>query len=182
VISEIIPNNNFFEICEGDSALSTYGITSSLPGGYNEWTLLNNTTVSTNYDAVWNQTGYFNLSVVNWVNGCVSLPQSSLITVAECPQSLIYIPNSFTPDGNENNQTWQPVFTSGFDPYDYHAVVFNRWGEVIWESYNANSYWDGSYKGGSYYCPEGIYIFKIEYGTNYDDARKEIYGHITLIR
>jgi gliding motility-associated-like protein len=182
VISEIIPNTNFFEICEGDSVLSTYSITSSLPGGYNEWTLLNNTTVSTNYDAVWNQTGYFNLSVVNWVNGCVSLPQSSLINVALCPQSLIYIPNSFTPDGNEHNQTWQPVFTAGFNPYDYHAMVFNRWGEIIWESYDANSYWDGSYKGGEFYCPEGIYIFKIDYGSNEDATRNQLHGHVTLIR
>jgi gliding motility-associated-like protein len=180
IISEIIPNNNFFEICEGDSILSSYSITSSLPGGYNEWTLLNNTTVSTNYDAVWNQTGYFNLSVVNWVNGCVSLPQSSLINVALCPQSLIYIPNAFTPDGDEHNNSWMPVFTSGFDPYDFHLEIYNRWGETIYESNNANEYWDGTYN--NIPCSSGIYAWVIKYGNVYDDGESVMQGHFTLIR
>src|SRR5690606_27637928 len=44
---------------------------------------------------------------------------------------LFYVPNVFTPDGDEFNEGFHPVFTSGFDPFDYHLIIFNRWGEVI---------------------------------------------------
>lgn len=41
-------------------------------------------------------------------------------------QTIYYIPNSFTPNGDPFNNTFQPVFTSGFDPYDYQMVIYNR--------------------------------------------------------
>ena len=44
---------------------------------------------------------------------------------------LLYIPNSFTPDGDQNNQVFCPVFYSGYDPQNYEFTVYNRWGEVV---------------------------------------------------
>lgn len=93
---------------------------------------------------------------------------------------IYYVPNTFTPDGDGFNQTFQPIFTDGFDPYDFDLFIFNRWGEVIWESHDASVGWDGTYKGRK--VETGTYIWKIEFKTIKNDERKMITGHINLVR
>jgi gliding motility-associated-like protein len=93
-----------------------------------------------------------------------------------------YVPNSFTPDGNQFNNIWKPVFTEGLDPQDYHATIVNRWGEIIWESYDSSVGWDGSYGANGIDVQDGIYIYNITFGYK-DSAKKErINGHIVLIK
>ena len=95
---------------------------------------------------------------------------------------LIYIPNTFTPDGDQFNQTFLPIFTTGVDPYNYQMLIYNRWGEIIFESLHPNIGWDASYgpKGNS--CPSGTYIYIITIKTPSVDKRQTITGHINLIR
>ncbi|MFT6922801.1 MAG: gliding motility-associated-like protein [Crocinitomicaceae bacterium] len=93
---------------------------------------------------------------------------------------IFYIPNTFTPDGNELNQTFTPVFTSGFDPFDYSLLIFNRWGELVFESHDAKLGWDGSYKG--QYSQDGSYIWKIEFKDFYSAKRYLETGHMNLLR
>ena len=90
------------------------------------------------------------------------------------------MPNSFTPDGDEFNQTFQPVFTSGFDPYDFQIEIYNRWGELIFESRDATIGWDGTYNGR--YVMEGIYAWKLTFGNEVNDARYTDYGHVTILK
>jgi gliding motility-associated-like protein len=93
-----------------------------------------------------------------------------------------YVPNSFTPDGNQFNNVWQPVFTEGLDPQAYHAVIYNRWGEIIWESYDATVGWDGTYGLNGISVQDEVYIYNITFGYK-DSAKKErITGHIALIK
>jgi gliding motility-associated-like protein len=90
------------------------------------------------------------------------------------------MPNTFTPNGDELNQTWHPVITSGIDENDFNLTIYNRWGELIWESYDIYSGWDGTYNGKI--CPEGVYFY---IGTCKDSKSLNkflIQGHITLIR
>jgi gliding motility-associated-like protein len=100
--------------------------------------------------------------------------------VSECPSLIYYIPNAFTPDGDAYNQTWQPVFTKGFDPNDYHMTIFNRWGEILWESYDASVGWDGTYKGSV--IQTGTYVWKVEFGDSFNDSRHMDYGTVTILR
>ena len=59
--------------------------------------------------------------------------------VINIKEELIYwVPNTFTPDGDSYNEYFKPIFTSGYDPYDYNLLIFNRWGEIVWESNDAN--------------------------------------------
>lgn len=101
-----------------------------------------------------------------------------VITVNEV--LLYYIPNSFTPDGDEYNNVWQPVFTSGFDPQQFHLTLYDRWGELIWESYDASVGWDGTYNGK--FVPFGTYIYKIEFKRDSSSDREVVSGHVTIIR
>ena len=179
VISGIVPDDELIELCDGDSINRIYSI-ASIFMGYNDWTVLGNTTQSTNLSQTWNQLGIYTISVIRYSNGCPSEPQTTTVNLVECPRELIYIPNAFTPDGNEFNNVWMPVFTSGYDEYDYSLVIYNRWGEVIFESNKANVGWDGTYNNSM--CSVGIYAWRITYGNKKDDSKKVITGNINLIR
>jgi gliding motility-associated-like protein len=180
VLSQITPYNEFFELCDGDSIPSIYSVVSTLNGGYNEWALTNNTTTSNNFNIAWNSFGTFVLSVVNYVNGCPSPQQETTITIEQCPQELIYIPNSFTPDGDELNNIWLPIFTSGFDPYDFNIKVYNRWGQVIWETNNHMEGWDGTYNNGL--VQQGIYSWVATFSKLDNSGKKVIMGNLNVIR
>ena len=178
-ITPITPYNEFFELCDGDSISSIYSVVASLPG-YNEWTILNNTVQSETLNIAWDAPGMFDISVVHYSNGCASPPQFNVVTIAQCPELLFYIPNSFTPDGDEHNNSFKWTFTSGFDPYDFHVEIYNRWGEMIYESYDHNDYWDGTYNNTP--CTPGLYNYKIQFGSKKDDGEYEFAGSINLIR
>ena len=93
---------------------------------------------------------------------------------------LFYIPNTFTPDGDQFNETFQPVFESGFDPFDFHLMIFNRWGEIIFESYDASRGWNGTY--GGEIVQDGGYVWQIDFKEMYTDKRYIHKGHVTVIK
>ena len=95
--------------------------------------------------------------------------------------AIYYVPNAFTPDGNEFNQTFQPVFTAGFDPTRFEMLIFNRWGEILFESKDASVGWDGTNFQGLI-APDGIYSWKISFTLLSRDDRKVILGHVNLLR
>jgi len=81
---------------------------------------------------------------------------------------------------NQTCQTFKPVFTAGYDPYDFHLLLFNRWGQIIFESYNADIGWDGTYNGKT--SQDGTYTWAIDFKTNSSDERIAVIGHLNLIR
>jgi gliding motility-associated-like protein len=98
------------------------------------------------------------------------------------PGLVYYIPNSFTPDGDQFNQSFMPIFTSGIDPYNYQMLIYNRWGEVIFESLNPEIGWDGSFGQQGNPCQNGTYTYLITVKLPAVDERKTITGHVNLIR
>ena len=83
--------------------------------------------------------------------------------------------------GNNINNTFYPVFTAGYDPYDYHLSILNRWGEIIFESYDASVGWDGTY-GTRGLVEDGVYIWQIEFGETMSDKRHKQRGHVTVLK
>lgn len=110
--------------------------------------------------------------------GCVD-SFSQIVTVQDV--LTFYIPNSFTPDGDAYNQYFMPVFTSGVDPFDYHMTIFNRWGEIMYESYNFQYGWNGTY-GNEGLVEEGVYIWQIEFKETMSDKRHTYHGHVTILK
>lgn len=110
-------------------------------------------------------------------NGCSDTTKTNVHVEDDL---IYYVPNAFTPDGDEFNQTFQPVFTTGFDPYDYKLLIFNRWGEIMFESKDANIGWDGTYKGSS--AQDGVYTWRIEFGILKNDYRKVVVGNVVLLK
>lgn len=109
---------------------------------------------------------------------CISFAEQT-VTVKDIV--IYYIPNSFTPDGDTYNQLFAPVFQSGYDPYDFHFQIFNRWGELVFETYNALYGWDGTY-GGLGLAESGTYVWTLDFSETQTDKRHSEMGHVTLIR
>src|SRR5690554_1221653 len=95
---------------------------------------------------------------------------------------IFYVPNTFTPDGNNFNDHFLPVFTSGYDAEDYNMVIFNRWGERIFETNEVHFGWNGrDIRTGQEAIP-GTYIWKIEFRESTTDKRHIENGHVNLLR
>jgi len=115
------------------------------------------------------------LSVVT-EHGCVDTLTLYLQVVQDI---LFFAPNSFTPDGDEFNQYWKPEI-QGIDVYDFDLLIFNRWGEVIWENHDPSIGWDGTYKGEI--LQTGMYTWVARVKDLYNDASHEFSGTINLLK
>lgn len=110
-------------------------------------------------------------------NGCID-ETSQTIQIKD--QLLFFVPNAFTPDGDQHNNAFQPVFTSGFDAQNFAMYIYNRWGEIIFESHNTEVGWDGTYKGEL--VKEGIYQWVMEVKDPDSDNKFDFQGHVFLVR
>jgi gliding motility-associated-like protein len=87
----------------------------------------------------------------------------------------IFIPNAFTPNGDFNNETFVPM---GFGIAEVKLIIFNRWGEKIFESNGENVGWDGKNKG--QLCEQGVYIYQAEVKAMSGQVIIKT-GHVTLL-
>lgn len=95
---------------------------------------------------------------------------------------IYYIPNAFTPDGDPYNPTFKPLFPVGFDPFNYTMLIYNRWGEVVFETQNLEVGWDGSYGDLGRDAQPGVYTYKIDIKVPDIDKVMVFTGHVTLVR
>jgi gliding motility-associated-like protein len=124
--------------------------------------------------------GLYTVMLVAYTNaGCTD---TAYATVTLTEELLFYVPNTFTPDGDQYNNEFIPVFTAGFDPYNYSLMIFNRWGELIFESRDATVGWKGFYGVDGKMCQDGTYTWKIDVKGNQSSNRKTYVGHVNLIR
>lgn len=95
-----------------------------------------------------------------------------------CGEPLIFIPNAFTPNGDGKNDK---LFVRSEIIESFIFRIYNRWGELIFETQNLNEGWDGKFKGEN--CPPGVYDYYYE-GTCVGEshATYKTSGNITLIR
>jgi gliding motility-associated-like protein len=103
---------------------------------------------------------------------------------------LVYVPNTFTPDYDENNQYFYPVISTIIKPQSYVFSVYDRWGELIYESKeeppvpntqpNFINSWNGTINGHA--CQDGTYIWKLRFIVK--ESGEVIYkvGHVNLLK
>jgi len=89
------------------------------------------------------------------------------------PKYNFYIPNAFTPNADGDNDIFTAV---GEEIEEFNMQIFNRWGELIYETSNLQTGWDGTAKGNSEISMEGVYVYniKLKYweGLNHKFVRK----------
>jgi gliding motility-associated-like protein len=93
----------------------------------------------------------------------------------------IYVPNSFTPDHNGVNEVFKPVM-EGFDEDDYTLYIFNRWGDLIFESHDMQVGWDGTFAGQDFQVQDGAYTWKILAGLKDSSDSKIFVGHVIILK
>ena len=116
------------------------------------------------------------LAVENNEGTCIDTIRKTIIVEDEV---IFYVPNSFTPNNSGHNDFFLPVITSGIDIYHYKLTVFNRWGELVFMSYDPSIGWDGSYNGD---VQDGTYIWQIDYEVINKDKRETVRGTVSLLR
>jgi len=91
----------------------------------------------------------------------------------------IFVPNTFTPDGDEYNPTFLPVFPPDLVIDGFNFKIFDRWGEVVFESLNPYIGWDGTYH--DVIVKEGVYTWLIEVKGNKNKITRYT-GSVNLLR
>jgi gliding motility-associated-like protein len=91
---------------------------------------------------------------------------------------IFFAPSGFTPNGDGVNDMFFPVGI-GIDPSNYELLIFNRWGELIFESHNPALGWDGTYKNEM--SKQDVYVWKVK-TVDHTNKQHEYYGHVTLLR
>lgn len=94
------------------------------------------------------------------------------------PTGDVFVPSGFSPNADGVNDFWKPV---GRELMSYYIRVFNRAGEVIFESRDMETFWSGEVRGGDYFAPDGIYSF-ILLATDKRYNSFERSGHVQLLR
>ncbi|HNQ11590.1 MAG TPA: gliding motility-associated C-terminal domain-containing protein [Bacteroidia bacterium] len=92
------------------------------------------------------------------------------------PTIGIYIPSAFTPNGDGINDQFG---IGGEAVSEFHMIIFNRWGEKIFESNEVDRQWDGTFKG--QLVQEGAYAYNVTAKANNGDAIVKK-GHVTVIK
>jgi gliding motility-associated-like protein len=142
-------------------------------GDYYQWNFENSTSKSIVYKAF--QDFRFTLIVSNQ-NNCKDTA-NFLLKVGEIPNGSVVFPNAFSPNGDQVNDYFKP------NSYQYGTLVsmsiFNRWGEKIFEQYQEEAYWDGSYK--NEIQPSGVYIYIATFKSPKGEL-KTIKGDFLLVR
>lgn len=93
-----------------------------------------------------------------------------------CEEPFLFVPNAFSPNGDGNNDL---LYVRG--PYIERMIfrVYNRWGEMVFESVNKDKGWDGVYKGKL--CEPDVYDYYLD-AECIGGFKKLITGNVTLVR
>lgn len=112
-------------------------------------------------------------------SGCFDLATVQIVVdTLEIPR--LYVPNAFTPNGDGVNDVFSVYIKN---QVGFHLMIFDRWGEKLFETFDPLAGWDGSYHGKP--CNPGVYVYYVD--TRFENGFPEDYknyqkGSVTLIR
>ena len=110
------------------------------------------------------------------IEGCVST-FCNVIEISDV--FLVYVPNAFTPGGDDDiNDVFLPV-VNGVEVQEFDFYVFNRWGELIFESHHQTDGWDGRYKGEI--VQQDAYVWKLQVVDQLTNSIHQYTGHVLLL-
>ncbi|MDP1747275.1 MAG: gliding motility-associated C-terminal domain-containing protein, partial [Bacteroidota bacterium] len=121
-------------------------------------------------------TGTYTITLItSTIYNCIDTAYETIIIE---PEFEFYIPNAFTPNGDEKNDSFSP---KGVFIKEYEMMIFDRWGNLIFFSDDINKGWDGKINRGTEIALQDVYVYSIRV----IDFKKEEYlykGIVTLLR
>ncbi|MCE3296556.1 MAG: domain containing protein [Crocinitomicaceae bacterium] len=121
--------------------------------------------------------GEYNVKLV--VTNLYGCSDSIIKTIKVEEVMTIYIPNSFTPNGDEFNNVWA-ISLNGIDIYNFKLTVYNRWGQLIFESHDPSIGWDGTFN--NQLVQAGLYQWRMEGIETLTDTPFERFGYVNIFR
>ena len=120
-------------------------------------------------------TGWFEVEHV--VINTFDCPDTSKATIRINPETLIFVPNAFTPDGDGKNEIF---FATAVGIKEFSFKIFNRWGEVLFETTDPSTGWDGMHPNGKE-AIQGVYTWTV-FAKGQNDKLIEKRGNLSLLR
>jgi gliding motility-associated-like protein len=128
---------------------------------------------------VYADTGCYNVTLtVTNLEGCADDTTQEVCVVSEF---VIYVPNTFTPNGNGLNDVFLPV-VNGYQEGSFHMMIFDRWGNLIFETKDPLIGWDGKVQDGKSgkVCQIDTYVWVIDV-NEWNGVEHKYRGHVNLI-
>jgi len=175
---QLTQSQPFCDVENGDE--SNGSITISASGGTGAFSYLLND-ISPQTDNVYDDLPYgtYEITVVDEI-GCLLRAQTSL----EIPKCPLWIPNVFSPNNDDTNEYFSMGTVDGYELGIIRYMIFDRWGELVYDSYNFGvrdrvKYWNGRFNGRK--ATEGVYAYLIEVEHPNGDI-DFLTGDVTLVR
>ena len=125
------------------------------------------------------QSGIYEITNVVDQFGCIgSYSGSAEIIINPCSLS-VYIPNTFTPNNDPYNKGFMPSIYNIDDVITFNMTIFNRWGEIVYETNEVGRYWEGRFNNTD--AQQGVYAYIV----TITDILEKLYsfnGYVCLIR
>jgi len=93
---------------------------------------------------------------------------------------VVWVPNAFTPNGDEENDTFMPVFNLPHLVRDYEFMIFDRWGLLLTRSEKVHEPWGGDYQGDL--VQQDVYVWKMKCKNKLTNELIERTGHVTVLK
>ena len=112
--------------------------------------------------------------------GCDVKYDTVIVLIEDC-NCQFYVPNTFTPNGDQINETFKVHHDCPVEEFEF--LIFNRWGELIFQSYDPDFIWTGETVSGEQ-VQDGVYSWRMRYTNEYTNVTKakEAYGHLNILR
>lgn len=116
-------------------------------------------------------------------NACETIDLTATVTLENNKrESYIYIPNAFSPNGDNINEHFYGQMAADAELMEYEMQVFDRWGNKVFEAFDINNQWDGNFETRK--LKPGVYIWSVK--AKVESCREEIdvfyRGDVTIMR
>jgi gliding motility-associated-like protein len=118
------------------------------------------------------QTGSYGLTATN---NCGSATDDVLVSKGTC---RVYVPTGFTPNGDGKNDLFKALGVETVS--DFSLKIYNRWGEVVFETADKTKGWDGRIRGAN--SPSGVFVYVLKYTDMNLPEPQSLKGSFVLIR
>jgi PKD repeat protein len=102
-------------------------------------------------------------------------------TITMSSELQVWVPSAFTPEQDGLNEVFLPII-NGANPSTYHFMIFDRWGTLLFESFDIGEPWIGDIRGGNGFAADGTYVWRLEVQPLVDRSLKVFTGFVTVIR
>lgn len=129
-----------------------------------------------------NQTGIYSLKIVDQ-NKCDSATTLYYVTKqGQKFEDVFEIPNVFTPNGDNSNDVFKPTISDDAELQNYNLVIYNRWGQLVFETKDETKGWNGEFKNELVGTDTYIYIVSGNITVCGEKQAFKLKGDVTLLR